>query len=324
LVSYNLTDPGEPVLTGSLTATNSHFKQISIDDNMIYACGLNTGLQVVELMPTGELKPVTTYSRPPYTYGLRIRDSRLYTATGQDGLTVYDISNPLDILPIYEEDLDGFGHSVAMWGRVFVIRNAEHGFTVYIDDAITPVSMTALAATRVPGGATVTWNIHSEQYEETFHVWRGNTVADRVRKTETPLSGNDRFSWTDPAAPASPTLYWLEQVSDDGVSTWYGPASLTQMDLPQHAVMDNPWPNPFNPEVALRVVLPSPSQLTVTIHDLRGRRVATLFDGPRNAGAIVLSWQGRDDEGRPMHSGTYFAKMNSGSEQQVQKLMLVR
>ncbi len=324
LQSYNLSDPGEPMLTGSLTANNSHYKQISIADNMIYACGLNTGLQAVELMPTGELKPIIAYPRPPYTYGLRIQGDRLYTATGPDGVTVYDITNPLDILPIYEEDLVGFGHSVAMWGRVFVIRNGVHGFSVYIDDMVTPVSMTSLAATRIPGGATVTWNIHSEQHDEAFHVWRGTTVTDRVRKTETPLSSTERFTWTDPAPPASPTLYWLEQVTEDGTSTWYGPASLAQMDLPQHAVMDKPWPNPFNPEVALRVILPAQSHLVVTIHDLRGRRVATLHDGQRDAGDMVLTWQGRNDEGRPMHSGTYFAKMKAGDEQQVQKLMLVR
>jgi len=324
LYSYSLVDPLEPKLSGTLTQTNSHFKQVSISGNMVYACGLNTGLRIVELMPTGELKPIITYPRPPYTYDLRIRGSRLYTATGWDGLMVYDITNPLDIVPIYEETMAGFSHSIAMWGRVFVVRNAEHGFTVYNDDMVTPVSMTSLAATRIPGGAAVTWDVHSDQHDEAFHVWRGDSEVDRARQTETPVSSDDRFSWTDPAPPASPTLYWLEQVSDHGASYWHGPASLTQMDLPRHAVMDKPWPNPFKPEVALRVVLPAPAHLVVTIHDLRGRRVATLHDSHRDAGDIVLGWQGRDDEGRAVQSGTYFAKMQSGDEQQVQKLMLVK
>ncbi len=100
--------------------------------------------------------------------------------------------------------------------------------------------------------------------------------------------------------------------------------NLAAKALPHRAVMHEPWPNPFNPSVALRMELPAPSRLVVTIHDLRGRYVATLVDDHREAGELVLHWFGNDDEGRPLNSGVYFARMGAGNEHQVRKLVLVR
>lgn len=50
------------------------------------------------------------------------------------------------------------------------------------------------------------------------------------------------------------------------------------------------WPNPFNPSTTVGFELPRSGPVLLTVHDQRGRRVATLLEGERAAGAHRLTW----------------------------------
>jgi hypothetical protein len=64
-------------------------------------------------------------------------------------------------------------------------------------------------------------------------------------------------------------------------------------------------PNPFNPCTGVTFELPEAGWTTVTVHDLRGALVASLFEGSAAAGPLAVEWDGRDDDGRPLPGGTY-------------------
>jgi hypothetical protein len=83
-------------------------------------------------------------------------------------------------------------------------------------------------------------------------------------------------------------------------------------------------PNPFNPSTTIRFELPAAGHVRLTIHDARGRRVATLLDGERAAGSQAVVWRGRDGDGRRVASGTYLAQVRTDSGREVRKLTLVQ
>ncbi|MBD3220853.1 T9SS type A sorting domain-containing protein [bacterium] len=83
-------------------------------------------------------------------------------------------------------------------------------------------------------------------------------------------------------------------------------------------------PNPFNPRTTLRVSVTTPGPLEIRIHDARGRLVRRLTRGPRPAGVAVVSWDGRDDRGHAVPSGSYLARVRAGSRAGTRSLMLVR
>jgi photosystem II stability/assembly factor-like uncharacterized protein len=95
-------------------------------------------------------------------------------------------------------------------------------------------------------------------------------------------------------------------------------------DAPAAAAQLASHPNPFNPQTTLRYVLAEAGPVILEIFDTRGRRVRTLVDGQRAAGAHEVQWQGRDERGRELPSGVYFAVVQSSNGRQSQKLVLLR
>lgn len=84
-------------------------------------------------------------------------------------------------------------------------------------------------------------------------------------------------------------------------------------------------PNPFNPLAEIRYAVSDTEPVTVTVHDLAGRRVRTLVDATRTAGPHRVVWDGRDGAGRAVASGVYYVRAaNRRGQQALLKVTLVR
>jgi len=83
-------------------------------------------------------------------------------------------------------------------------------------------------------------------------------------------------------------------------------------------------PNPFNPETRLSFILPQSGRVQLDIYNLRGQLVRRLLDTDKQAGHHNLLWDGRDETGRTVGSGIFFARIQQGSSSQVHKMMLVK
>jgi len=83
-------------------------------------------------------------------------------------------------------------------------------------------------------------------------------------------------------------------------------------------------PNPFNPRTTVRFALERAGTAVVAIHDLAGRKVATLHDGPLGAGRHTVVWDGRDAAGRAVAAGTYVCRLTAAGVHRSRKLTLVR
>ncbi|MCK4546196.1 MAG: hypothetical protein KAW17_02030 [Candidatus Eisenbacteria sp.] len=89
-------------------------------------------------------------------------------------------------------------------------------------------------------------------------------------------------------------------------------------------VLEQNRPNPFNPSTTVRFSIPQPSHVLLTVHDIRGRRVAILEDGLCPAGYSVQHWDGKDDAGREVASGIYFLHMQAAEYAAVRKMVLLK
>jgi hypothetical protein len=95
-------------------------------------------------------------------------------------------------------------------------------------------------------------------------------------------------------------------------------------ELPtDYALLQN-YPNPFNPTTNIKFSVPQTSDVRVSIYNLLGQEVRTLFAGQMDRGTRVVEWNGLDNNGRPLSSGTYVYRMTAGSFVESHKMLLLK
>ncbi|MBS1261013.1 MAG: Thermophilic serine proteinase [Calditrichaeota bacterium] len=128
----------------------------------------------------------------------------------------------------------------------------------------------------------------------------------------------DQFTFTKEGAAAG-----ANDLSEWTASGWEiagAAGDPAQVALPGEYSLGDAYPNPFNPETSVAVSLPEANELTVSVYNLAGRKVATLADGSYNAGEHRFAF---DASG--MASGVYFIRATvPGRLDEVRKVMLVR
>ena len=83
-------------------------------------------------------------------------------------------------------------------------------------------------------------------------------------------------------------------------------------------------PNPFNPRTTLAFDLPRSARARVGVYDLLGRPVRSLLNEDRPAGRQEVTWNGADDQGRPVPSGTYLCRLEAAGEVVLRRVQLVK
>lgn len=83
-------------------------------------------------------------------------------------------------------------------------------------------------------------------------------------------------------------------------------------------------PNPSSGPATLRFTLPRSGTVRLTLVDVAGRRTRTITDATFAAGSHDVTWDGRDAGGSPAPAGIYWARIESGSEVAVRRLVRMR
>jgi len=84
------------------------------------------------------------------------------------------------------------------------------------------------------------------------------------------------------------------------------------------------FPNPFNPATNIDLALGQDGPVRVDIYSLEGRLVRTLLNENRSAGTFEVMWNGMDENGLRVSSGSYFCRVLSGDSADTRKLLLLK
>ena len=105
---------------------------------------------------------------------------------------------------------------------------------------------------------------------------------------------------------------------------FYDPDHASRI-VPLEGARSSNYTNPFNAETRFDVVIVEPSRVRLEIFNCAGRKIRTLMDEYSNAGIRRgVSWDGRDDSGRPVCSGLYFCRLTTGDRILARKMALLR
>lgn len=79
------------------------------------------------------------------------------------------------------------------------------------------------------------------------------------------------------------------------------------------------YPNPFNPLTTITYQLPKSSNVELSIYNLLGQKIKSLFFQKQQAGKYQIKWDASD-----LASGIYYYKIKAGEFRQVKKMVLMR
>jgi 3',5'-cyclic AMP phosphodiesterase CpdA len=240
----------------------------------------------------------------------------IYVTAGTAGRSLH----ALGAAPAYEVYANSTWHAVVVTvagntllaevfdraGRVF----DSFTLTKTVPSAVTLASFEALPDAE---GVRLRWRAGTAGRHAGFNVYRSGAEGDRSARLNTGglvTGGPDHTLLDRTAEPGVMYTYRLGAVDLDGREEIVGEARGARGPAPRFAI-GRPAPSPFEGSTVLAFTLDRARRVRVTIADLQGRVVRVLEDASLDAGPHALRWDGRDDGGRPVASGIYFAIVNA-------------
>jgi hypothetical protein len=125
-------------------------------------------------------------------------------------------------------------------------------------------------------------------------------------------------------SPQGEGWYRLSQMDLDGRVHYSEPVqvgSVTGVGANQPAAfsLSQNYPNPFNPATQISFGIAQAGQVRLVVFDQLGREVATLVDGALPAGQHAAAFNAAG-----LASGVYFARLTSGSQTSMIRMMLMK
>lgn len=121
------------------------------------------------------------------------------------------------------------------------------------------------------------------------------------------------------AYPTSDFVY--EAYQTNGTSTSVGAGSGA---VPNRISLQQNFPNPFNPATQIQYELPNASVATIEIFDINGRLVRTFIESHEHPGSHTIVWNGKDNAGSTVATGTYFYRLVVDGSSLAKKMILLK
>lgn len=114
---------------------------------------------------------------------------------------------------------------------------------------------------------------------------------------------------------------------------------FTQLDIPMYETVDvqdyeiipvandfnlSNFPNPFNPTTTITYSIPISNNVELSIFNIKGQKITTLFNEHLTKGKHSIVWSGCDQHSNQVSSGIYFYKLKVGNQVSVKRMLLLK
>ena len=317
---YDLDDPLQPAFLSSLDL--GFYKSLTAAPGAVYM-PINGRIGVVDM--SDPENPFYVGSVNPPGYGISthvcVSDGMLYASMSQDGVIMYDVSDPTNLVEKGGYDL-GSAAETEVHGQYAVTVDGLTGFSV-VDISIyeNPVVLSSELTPDYPRHVNLDWPlayITGNEGEVWVYDLSDPEVPEMLGSTAQMVVGGT-------AAFAGPWL--VSPMHDRGLGlTWRACFELTGAggNLPGSPLAISAYPNPFNPMTTVSYNVDHDALVRLEVFDASGRRVSTLAQGFHSEGQYRVSWDGRNQMGQSQASGVYLLRIEAGDQVSQSKMTLVR
>ncbi|MFH1010900.1 MAG: right-handed parallel beta-helix repeat-containing protein [bacterium] len=165
-------------------------------------------------------------------------------------------------------------------------------------------------------GQLVMTNANGDSCDQYFNIFLDPMFVDTAVADFHLRAGSPCIDAGDPTMPLDPD----STVADIG-AFYFDQSAVEPLAvlLPKACELHPNWPNPFNSRTMIRYDVPQAGEVSLTIFNLLGQRVTTLFDGRQLAGSYTIAWDAAN-----LPSGVYLCRMNAGSFAKTRKMVVVK
>src|SRR3972149_7384985 len=187
-----------------------------------------------------------------------------------------------------------------------------------------PVELTSFAASVKNYAVHLNWETATEVSNYGFEVERS---ADKINWTKVAFvngHGNSnspkQYSYTDSKISSGKYYYRLKQIDADGAFAYSKEVEVSTGVLLNDFVVEQNFPNPFNPTTTIKFGFKEPVSAKVIIYNALGSEVTTLFNEQTEAGKVYSI----DFDGSQLASGIYYYSVSGGNYNSVKKMILMK
>jgi hypothetical protein len=94
--------------------------------------------------------------------------------------------------------------------------------------------------------------------------------------------------------------------------------------IPERFDVSQNYPNPFNPETTIKYAIPEDGFVSIKVYNTLGQEVKTIVNREMTAGIYNVRWNGDDNYGNKVSSGTYFYRVIMGENIMTKKMVLLK
>jgi len=163
-------------------------------------------------------------------------------------------------------------------------------------------------------GTQDTFNFGERRWPDEYFIIHYTQGLPPVRKFPLTIQPPEQDSWYE--------LPGIDQSLANARIKFKFPGGIEEERIKaRQALMLEAEPNPFAGHTEMRFSIGSASEVKVTVYDMTGQLVATLYRDRVGAGLHSFTWDGTDRYGRPVSEGVYLAKLTAGTEGFLTKLV---
>jgi ELWxxDGT repeat protein len=191
-----------------------------------------------------------------------------------------------------------------------------------------PVELAALEGTQLGRrSAQLSWTTASEASNAGFAVQHQGPQAtgwEKVGFVESKASGGTtaeatRYQHEVSGLAVGTHRFRLRQVDLDGSAEVHGPVTV-ELKMQQSLRLSAPAPNPVRERATLSFAVKDPRETSVTLYNVLGQQVRTLYRGTPPAGQAQTARL----ETAALPSGTYLIRLQAGAKTQTQRVTVVK
>jgi subtilisin family serine protease len=179
------------------------------------------------------------------------------------------------------------------------------------------------------GSNEISWQSDIQISNDSWSIARKNPSGEQVEIAR--IKGEEfnlnlkKYTYLDHKIEANTEYeYYLSARSNSGNTMVLDSAAINSAAVQALKIITS-FPNPFNNSINISFSLNTTSPVNLQIYDINGRRIRNLLDNEiRAADFYNISWNGRNDFGNTVSSGTYFVVLQSGQEQTQSKILFLK